>query len=180
VWTSPAARAAPTKGREKGRNEEDGEGHLAEVGGEGDGLLGRGELGGVGVPRRHGADGQETRRPAAGAGAGARRVGGGGGGAAAGGERRRSRIREASTGRVESSGGSSGGAAEERRVREDEAQARSHVHVGPLCPCAGGEVLLLSRETSNESSPAQPSPIRFRMRAVWSMGSYSGPSARRH
>lgn len=50
---------------------------LAEAGGEGDGLLGGGELGGVGVvPRRHGADREETRRRAAGAG------GGGGGGTA--------------------------------------------------------------------------------------------------
>jgi len=144
---------------------EDGEGHLAEAGGEGDGLLGRGELGGVGVPGRHGADSQKTRRPAAGA--GARRVGGGGGGgggAAAGGEMRK-RIREArSTGRGErqSSGGGSGGGAEERRVREDEgAQARSHshVHVGPpllpLCfllaarPWVGGE----TTRPTHESSP---------------------------
>jgi len=110
---------------------EDGEGHLAEAGGEGDGLLGRGELGGVGVPRRHGADSQETRRPAAGE--GARRVGGGGGGgAAAGGERRR-RIREASTGRGESSGGGSGGGAEERRVRGGR---------GPSAqPCPMGRIL---------------------------------------
>ena len=69
--------------------------NLAEAGGEGDGLLGGGELGGVGVPRRHGADCEETRRRAAGDGW--------------------RRIREASTGRGESSGGG-----DEERVREEE------------------------------------------------------------
>jgi len=96
--------------------------NLAEAGGEGDGLLGGGELGGVGVPRSHGADCEEMRRRAAGAGGG-----GGGGGAAAVGRDGWRGIREASTGRGESSGGG-----DEERVREEEAHARSHVVWVPL------------------------------------------------
>jgi hypothetical protein len=91
--------------------------NLAEAGGEGDGLLGGGELCGVGVPRRHGADCEETRRRAAGAGGGD-----GGGDAAAVARDGWRRIGEASTGRGESSGGG-----DEERVREEEAHARSHV-----------------------------------------------------
>lgn len=92
--------------------------NLAEAGGEGDGLLGGGQLGGVGVPRRHGADWEETRRRAAGAGGK-----GGGGAAAVGRDGWRRRIGEASTGR-----------GDEERVREEEAHARSHVGVPCLAP----------------------------------------------
>lgn len=62
--------------------------NLAEFGGEGDGLLGGGELGGVGVPRSHGADCDKTRRRAAGA-----------GGVAEVGRDGWKRIRDASSGR---------------------------------------------------------------------------------
>jgi hypothetical protein len=119
--------------------------NLAEAGGEGDGLLGGGELCGVGVPRRHGADCEETRRRAAGAGGGD-----GGGDAAAVARDGWRRIGEASTGRGESSGGG-----DEERVREEEAHARSHV--GAL-PCRLRRKRL---ETTREPNPkpVRPNPI---------------------
>ena len=119
--------------------------NLAEAGGEGDGLLGGGQLGGVGVPRRHGADWEETRRRAAGAG------GKGGGGAAAVGRDGWRRIGEASTGRGESSGGG-----DEERVREEEAHARSHVGVPCLAPAlAATRQGIAARDERRRTNPTQ-------------------------
>lgn len=94
--------------------------HLAEAGGEGDGLLGGGELGGVRVPGgfRHGTGHEGVAMPEAGEPWG----GGDGGGSAVGWEGKveeRTRIREASTRRVSSECGS------EERVRK----AHPHSHV---------------------------------------------------
>jgi len=116
--------------------------NLAEAGGEGDGLLGGGELGGVGVPRSHGADCEETHRREAGA--------GGGGGAAAVGRDGWRGIREASTGRGESSGGG-----DEERVREEEAHPRSHVGA-LLAACVGSEPRQgIERDERRRTNPTQ-------------------------
>lgn len=111
-------------------------GHLAEAGGECDGLLGGGELRGVGVPgvtrRRHGARGEEWA-----AGTEARRGCGGGGAAAGGEEGRRRRIREAGPRQCEGSGGGRGGGQEDRVL--EEAHARSDVTgAAGLCVTAVG------------------------------------------
>lgn len=100
-------------------------GHLAEAGGEGDGLLGGGELSGVGVPGglRHGGAGAESR----GSGGGARVVGGEGGEevvVVAG------KIRGEAEARWAQRGGRAGGVERVRDGDGDEAHARrSHACV---------------------------------------------------
>lgn len=117
-------------GKQRGKKKKR-RGHLAEAGGEGDGLLGGGELSGVGVPGglRHGGAGAESR----GSGGGGARVVGGEGGeevvVVAG------KIRGEAEARWAQRGGRAGGV---ERVRDgdgdgDEAHARrSHVSEWPL------------------------------------------------
>lgn len=116
----------PKWGSRGGKKEEEKKRHLAEAGGEGDGLLGGGELGGVGVPGglRHG--GAESWRAVA--------RGGSGGGARVVGEEAAGKIRRGAEARWAQRDGGGGGGVERVRERDrDEAHARRSSHV-----CAAG------------------------------------------